>query len=198
MGKMKILTARRRRPAPLHIDGNRVQYTQAANIHRLTNFGITPQITHLYNKGNRQLLKMKRFSCLPSDTKLYLFKALIRPMLEYPAVVLCTASRSALYKLQQVQSKALRWVHGPWDGERRPTNVELHDLYGVEPLNVRLHGLARRVWDSLDRDDDPNLRRLEQTAELIGDNEHRYFRRSRPRALGPPPAPMLNKWDIVI
>ena len=125
-----------------------------------------------------------------------MFKALIRPMLEYPAVILVTASRHALYQLQKVQSKALRWVHGRWDEDRRPTNQELHELYRVAPLNVRLHELARRVWDALDRDDDPNLRRIEATEELIGEEEHLWFPRSRPRALGPPPAPLLIQEDV--
>ena len=198
MEKMKVITARRKKPAPLHVDGVRVQYAQSGNVLglRLTNFGIGTQITYLRDKGNRQLLKLKRFSCLPEETKLYLYKALLRPILEYPAVVLCTASRNATYTLQKVQGKALRWIYGRLENNRCPTNYELHARYNIEPINIRLHKLARCTWERLDRDDDPNLRNLERIAEVIGNEEHRWFPRSLPRALGPPPTPLMHKDHI--
>ena len=200
IAKMKTVTPRRTAPAPLVIDGQVVRYTQSGNLLglRLTNRGITPQITHLAGKGRRQLLKLRRFSGLPAQTKLKLFKSILRPILEYPAVVLCAASRSALLSLQRVQSNALRWVHGRIPPElRKPTNVQLHVNYRIQPLNIRLHQLARRTWDRIAADGDPNMEPIAQLADLIGEEEeHRWWPRCRPRALGPAPAPLLVVEDV--
>lgn len=176
-----------------------MQYTQSGCLLglRMTLWGIRPQINHLKAKGDRQLLKLKRFSGLPERTKLYLFKALIRPILEYPAVVLVVASRSAQLELQRTQSNALLWVHGRTQANRRPSNADLHERYRVLPLNLRLHELALRVWQSLERDQDPNMDTIIAGAAPLADGEeHPWWPRCRPRALGPPPPPLLLQEDI--
>ena len=197
--KMNIITARRTKPFPLTIDGNRVPYTQEGKLLglRMTLYGIRSQIYHLEKKGKRQLGKLRRFSGLPEGIKLYLFKALLRPLLEYPAVAISTASRAALLTLQRVQTKGLRWVFGRTPWHLRPTPVQLHQRYRVLPLNLRLHQLARRTWQSLADDDDPNLQTIVRVAETLEPGqEHLWWPRSRPRALGPPPAPLLTADDV--
>ena len=199
LDKLRIVTPRRRVPAPLVIDGRRIRYSQEC-CHlglRMTLQGIKSQIVHLKAKADRNLNKLRRFRDLPADTKVYLYKVLIRPILEYPAVALVTASRSAQYELQIVQNKALMWAHGYGPDFARPTNQALHEHFGVEPLNVRLHELARRTWTRLDEDQDPNFMQLVQDFAHVDDQvEHSWWRRSRPRAIGPPPAPMISHRDI--
>ena len=198
--KMRFITARRKFPAPLTIDGQNMPYAQSGIMLglRMTNHGIHSQVVYLKGKGQRHLTKLRRFSNLPEATRLYLFKAIIRPILEYPAVVLCATSRSAQLELQRVQSNALLWVHGRSPDHRRPTNAFLHERYKVLPLNQRLHELARRVWERLDEDEDPNLQNIiAGSAHLQDGEEHSWWPRCRPRALGPPPPPLLLDADIV-
>ena len=196
--KMNVITPRRLNPLPLEVDGEEVPYTQKGKFLglRMTNHGINAQVTHNRNKGRRQLGKLKRFKGLSESLKLLLYKVLIRPILEYPAAPLNVVSRHAQLKLQRVQSRALRWVYSRSIEDRNPTNAELHARYRVKPLNVRLHELARRTWERLDEDADPNLQDIVVVGDQLEDAEHRWWPRSRPRALGRPPPPLLLQEDV--
>ena len=199
--KTKIITPRRVNPIPLEVDGQQMQYHQSGRILglRITNRGIRSHVRHNRGKAKRQLLKLRRFSGLSPKIKLVLYKVLIRPILEYPAVPLNTISRCAMMDLQRVQSKALRWINSKGIEEPRKTNAQLHREYRIEPLNLRIHRLARRTWIRLDELQDPNLQDIVETAEGLEDHEeHRWFPRSRPRALGPPPPPLLLQQDVRI
>ena len=79
-----------------------------------------------------------------------------------------------MLKLQRTQNTALRWVHPREHNLERTRNEELHAMYKVEPLNVRIHKLAKRTWEKLHERDDPN------------------FPRSKPRALGELPIPIFR------
>ena len=195
--KTNFVTPTKRAPHPLVIEGREVEYSQKAKILglRLTNRGISSQVKHNKDKARGQLSQLKRFSGLPRRTKLRLYKSIVLPMLTYPAVPLNTTSRSAQLSLQRVQSNALRWVHGRNDERdrgRRLTNEELHARYKLEPLNHRIHRLAKGTWERLERDGDPNLARILLLQEdLEDDREHSWFPRSRTRALGPRPPLLL-------
>ena len=88
----------------------------------------------------------------------------------------------------------------------RPTTEFLLARYRVEPMNIRLHHLARRVWERLEESQDPNLNRFHQCKVALADGgwqrgirgnpEHSWWPRSRLRALGPPPRPFLTQTDI--
>ena len=195
-GKLRVIAARRTRPAPLTVEGHRLQYARQGVILglRIGYSGVSQQVKHNVAKAGRQMLKIKRFTKLPEKLKLKLYKSLVLPILEYPAVVLCTISKSSMHKLQRVQNKALMWVHGWGEDYRRPTNEYLHARYRIKPINQRLHELARRTWQSLERDDDPNLHNIIRLEEGLEEREeHKWFPRSRPRALGPTPAPLINR-----
>ena len=193
LDKMKFVSPAKLNPVPLVIEGEEKEYGQKAVIlgMRISNHGLTDQVKHIKGKAGRQLTKLRRFSGLPRRDKLNLFKALVLPMLTYPPVPLNTASRSALLSLQRVQSNGLRWVHGRYDGDRRITNEALHDIYKMEPLIHRIHRLARRVWERLERDEDSNLERIQLLEDGLDGREQGWFRRSRPRAMGPRPPTLL-------
>ena len=200
--KTKVVSAAKLTPHPLVVDGAPLPYSQETKMlgMRVTNYGLRGQITYNKDSATRALAKLKRFTGLPPKTKLNLFKSLVLPKLTYPAVPLNTASRSDLLSLQRVQSNALRWVHRNAEGRvrgRRYSNLELHQIYRMEPLNQRIHRLASRIWERLERDEDPNLARIHAAEDVLdGPQEHRYFKRSRPRARGPLPAPLLVAADI--
>ena len=101
--------------------------------------------------ANGQLIKLNRFKSLDERIKLHIYKGMIRPILEYPVVPICLASKTNIKKkLQQTQSKALRkiWTNDPIND--RTTNTFIHTSLEIEAINSRLYHLASRVWSRLD------------------------------------------------
>ena len=102
---------------------------------------------------------------MKTETRLHLYKTLVRPILEYPAIPICTASRSQIKKMQSVQSKALRSAAKERPIDRRSTNEELHHKFNVEALNVRLYNMASKTWTKLET---TNPEIMEMTNALDG------------------------------
>ena len=94
--------------------------------------------------------KLRRFKKLKTETRIRLFKTLIRPILEYPPVPTCVTSRTSHVQLQRVQNVALRAAAKERPSDRRSTNEELHNKYQLETINVRLHNQAQKVWNRLE------------------------------------------------
>ena len=67
----------------------------------------TGHITSLVTKATWQLQRLYRFRSVPSKVKLCVYKALIRPLIEYPAVLLADSSEGQIKRLQVAQNKAL-------------------------------------------------------------------------------------------
>lgn len=94
------------------------------------------------------LAKLKRFSKLSPQTKLYLTKALIIPHLEYPPIPLNTIKKSNQIRLQATLNSAVRWVEGitpPYHTKIK----DLHQQWRLDPLNTRNFQQSLKVWDKL-------------------------------------------------
>ena len=92
--------------------------------------------------------KLKRFKAMSERTKVHLYKALVRPILEYPHVPLNTLSKSKLQQLQSFQNKFLRFA----SGQTPPYNETIEEIHlrtNTEPLNIRFHRMANRAWEKL-------------------------------------------------
>ena len=102
-------------------------------------------ISSLVAKANRHLQQLRRFRHVPSKVKLYLYKALVRPLMEYPAVLLADSSRPQINKLQVVQNKALRFAYEVrW--QDRITNDALHQRANLAYIQDRLSKLQSSVF----------------------------------------------------
>lgn len=148
--KFQILHVSKHNPPPVRIDNEIIQYTPEATVLglKLTRYGLRAHIKERKGKAGRALKKLKRFSKLHSNTKMYLYKALVLPILTYPAVPLNTLSKSNMLNLQAVQNKALRWVEAaqpPYEN----TIQELHNKWKLEPLNRRIYNLSYNVWEKV-------------------------------------------------
>ena len=95
-------------------------------------------------KGQSQ--KLRRFANLIENTKLHLYKALVRPILEYPVIPNALASRTQIINMQRIQNQNLRLVAKNTDN-RDKTIQQLHEHYNVEAVNVRLHRQANKLWN---------------------------------------------------
>ena len=99
-------------------------------------------ISSLVAKASNQLIKLRRFRHVPPKVKLYLYKALVRPLIEYPAVLLADSSDNQINRLQVVQNKALRFTYDvKW--YERITNVALHQRANVPYIKDRLSTLQQ-------------------------------------------------------
>ena len=132
---------------------------------RLNRCGFYPQIDHNRGKAIGVLRTLYRFRDIPARYKLQLYKTVVRPLLEYPAVPLHLASRAKMLRLQAVQNRAIMWITGHrFREEGRPSIRRLHKSLKLEPLNQRLHKLAIRTWEALAADEDPNYEEVDELA----------------------------------
>ena len=108
----------------------------------------TGHITSIVNKATWQLQRLYRFRSVPSKVKLYLYKALIRPLLECPAILLANSSEHQISRLQVVQNKALRFVYDiRWPDI--PSNDTLHQRANIPDIKSRLEHLQSRIFNKL-------------------------------------------------
>ena len=123
-------------------------------------------------------------------TKIRLYKALIRPILEYPAIPMCLASPSDYKVMQQFQNKCIRkLIKGDPDYAHK-TIEELHQELKIEAINVRLHRLANKTWDRLCNIDNPTY---EQTTAEDNDptkRDHNWWPRISPFVNQDTPEPL--------
>ena len=97
-----------------------------------------------YQKGMRNLIKTRRFQSAPIKVKKLLYKAIIRPTLEYPYLVLYKTGRTNLRKLQKIQNRSLRFILN-LKLKDRVKITEMHTKLKIEPLNLRLNKLAKKM-----------------------------------------------------
>ena len=134
---------------------------------RLNRCGFRPQVDYNRAKAKRALATLYRFADLPWKAKRRLYITIVRPLLEYPVVPLHLGSRASMKKLQGVQNRAIMWITGHrFREDGRPSIRRLHRLLRLEPVNIRLHRLAGRTWDSLEADGDPNYEEVRDLAAL--------------------------------
>lgn len=148
--KFQLLHISKRTPLPITIDQTPIPYTASTKLLGLhiKYTGITPHIRQQRHRASTTLRKLRRFRCLSSKLKLYLYKALVLPLMDYPPIPLNTIKPTNWRKLQSIQNRALRWVNGdlpPYE----TTVEELHNKYKLEPLNIRNFRLAYNAWDRI-------------------------------------------------
>ena len=104
--KQKVLPTRSQKPSPLYVEGQRVEYAREGKLLglRMTTHGFSRQVTHNRNRAGATLGKLRRFTAFRSRIKLHLYKTLVRPLLEYPAVPLHVAKPTPHQKLKAVQN----------------------------------------------------------------------------------------------
>ena len=183
-----LLTSARRQPDIL-IDNQLVAFRNSINVlgYRLGIRGLQAHVTQRVAAARGTVQKLKRFRNLTSKTKLRLYKTLVRPTLEYPAVGLCQVSKTTMHKMQVIQNKVLRFVFNqapPYYNTVR----DLHMQCKLEPLNTRLHRLANRTWDKLAISDPEFIERARQISQAPG-RDHNWWPRLATVIEEEPPEP---------
>jgi len=100
-------------------------------------------IDHIVTKTNKRLNLLRAVSGKQwgssKKTLLTLYKAIIRPILDYGAIAFCTANDTHLHKLELIQSRALRLSCGATVGT--PITA-LQNECGEMPLKLRWHEIS--------------------------------------------------------
>ena len=102
-------------------------------------------------KAHRRLNLLKLLSgtdwgCKPK-TLMRLYKSYVRPVMEYGSIVMLSASKGQLKKLQTVQNRAIRIAYRLHPLSH--TN-EIHELANIELLEERFKHLANKFIHSLE------------------------------------------------
>ena len=104
----------------------------------LTRTGAKLHITKRINMAKIQSSKIERFIKLDPKVKLHLYKALIRPIMEYPIIPNGIKSLDHIKNMQRVQNKNLKYV-AAYSDQNNKTAEELHLHYDIDPMNVRMY-----------------------------------------------------------
>ena len=174
--KFKLISISSTKPLEVRVDNQVIPYSRTATILGLTigHRGISSHMNQRTNKAQGQIQMLKRFRKVSPNIKLHLYKMLVRPIMEYPAIPMCITAKTNIRKLQVIQNKALRsaindrrLVHGR-------TNEEVHLITNFEAMNTRLHELATRTWQKLEYLD-PDLKiKADQIVDRIN-HEHYWW-----------------------
>ena len=86
--KFKIMSVSKTRPLQIEVDNRLRPFANECNILglKLKRTGTVSHITDRIRSAKNQTQRLKRFINLNEKTKSHLYKALIRPVLEYPVV----------------------------------------------------------------------------------------------------------------
>ena len=148
--KFQMLSISAIRPADVIVDGRNIPFNRNIKVLGITlsRTGLTRHFSDRVTKAKFVLSKVRRFRNCSVKTNLRLFKMLVRPVLEYPAVIMSLASKTRINDCQAVQNKAIRRVFKQ-SPPYHNTCQELHEQIRLEALNVRFHRLGNRTLDRL-------------------------------------------------
>ena len=109
-------------------DNNKYSHSQVAN-----------KAVSAYNQVN----KLYKFNQAPPKIQIYLYKMLVRPLLEYAPIRITSSTRADIEKLQKIQNRALRNIyHIQW--WQLITNKELHQRSKLITIKERLDKLSKK------------------------------------------------------
>ena len=191
MTKFKIINLCRRKTDDIFIDDRHIPYADTGTILGLkfSRTGYKTHITARCAQARTQLNKIRRFTNLSPDNKKKLYLTLVRSTLLYPPIPLHTLAKTPMLRLQAIQNNGLRFVYNTsWTDFI--TNQELHTRASIPPVNVYLHNLAKKTWNTIEQIMPQQFNSLTFPADL---NEHSYFKDSKSRALGPEPLPLYTQ-----
>ena len=187
--KFRIIPIAQRYMEKLKIDDKEITHTMEGTLLglKIQASGINGHILDRVNKGVGILTKLRRFSKLTPRLKTILIKTILIPVLEYPPVPMCCATKTQILKLQRVQNRALRFINCN-DDEKIETVMGLHQRYNFLPINISLHNKAKKIWDTLQYTEAETYDKLTTTIE----GNHQWFRRTSHITHSPTPEPMYT------
>ena len=130
--KFKVMSISKTRPILIEIDNRIVPFADDCSILglKVKRTGIVSHLADRIKQAKAQSQKIKRFANLNDKTKLHLYKAVIRPVLEYPVIPNALASKKQSINMQQIQSQNMRFISRNTE-YRNKTMEQLHEHYNI-------------------------------------------------------------------
>ena len=190
--KFKMISVSKTQPYPIGVNDNIMPFTNDINLLGLT-LTRTGFVKHIHNKINQakhQSLKPKRFYQVSPQLQIRLYTTLIRLIMEYPPIPNALASKSLTLQMQRVQNRALHNAVRNTE-DRYKTVEELHNLFQIEPLNIRLYNRLQKTWNKIQELD---VELCDQTEVANNNNirDHSWWPRVGHAYVQDPPDPMYT------
>lgn len=190
--KFQLLSVSVTKPLDIIVNNRLIPFNRHIKIlgFQMGTRGTKVHITARIVAARSTLKRLKRFKRLSTKTFLHLYKALVRPRLEYPAIALTNARKTNMQRIQAVQNRMLRLAYK----EAPPyynTIKDLHLRCRMEPMNVRFHRLGNRTWDRLSRTEPELIDRSNELSRRPG-RDHFNWKRLAPFIEGNQPRPIYR------
>ncbi len=186
--KFKIIPIAQLKTNKIKVNGKEIETSKNGKLLGLniTTHGFVTHITKMINKGNGVLSQLRRFSGLNPRVKTTLVKTLLIPVITYPSIPLCMASKTQKRKMQTILNKAVRFIH--CNEQEQLSTINLHIKYGITPLNIINYQKAQNTWETI------KLYENEQYNTLITphDNIHSWFPKSSKIITMEPPSAIIT------
>ena len=104
-----------------------------------------------------------------------MYKALIRPVMEYPAVPLCSIAPTNIMKMQRVQNKAIKFAIKNDDEDL--TIQEAHEKYNIDAINLRMNKRGNKTWEKFMILDPELAEKSMEENENLNKKDHYWWRR---------------------
>ena len=149
--KFKILSISKSKPEKIEIDHTEIPFNELITVLglKIKRTGIVQHLTDRQNRAKSELGKLRRFEKLSPKIKSHLYKTLILPILEYPAVPCCIASKENKMKMQRIQNRGIKFINK--HGQAELNIEEIHQNFKIDAINVRLHTRLTKSWEKFTR-----------------------------------------------
>ena len=186
--KFKILPMAQYKTEKIKINNKEIENSEEGKILgvKWQRTGITGHINDRINKTKSQLSKLYRFASLTPKIKTKLIKTLVLPVLEYPPIPLCCASKTQKLRMQRVLNRGLRFIF--YNEAQKFSIADMHTITNIKPVNISLHQRASDIWEILENIQDGMYRTLREDIT----NAHYWFPRSSTIINTPLPEPVYT------
>ena len=169
--KFKILPIAQYKMQKIMVNGKEIDTCKNGKLLGLniTSTGFNGHISKTINKGKGILSQLRRFNNLTPKMKTTLVKTLLIPVMEYPSIPICMASKTQKRKMQTILNKAVRFIH--CNEDEQLNTEQLHYKYNITPLNISNYNKALKTWETIRTSE---FERYEELT-LNRDKSHRWF-----------------------
>ena len=154
--KFQLLSISKSKPAEIKINNKTIPFNNEAKILGLNFYrtGIAKHSTQKIKEARERKRLLQRFGHLDKKLRIYLYKAMTRPVLEYPISPTCIMSKTTLKRYQEFQNGVLQQIYYRKRNQNDPNEIidrknteEIHKYYNVDPINQRIYKRTKSSWE---------------------------------------------------
>ena len=192
INKFSLLSISKSSPEPVVVNNRQIPFKNEVKMLGLTikRTGVRTHCNTRLGLAKVQSKKIKRFIKLDPKIKLHLYKALIRPILEYPIIPNGIQAQTNILQMQRVQNANLKFVSA-YSDQRNMTIEELHSHYDIEPLNTRYYDAVDKLWSKMElKENEIHRKSTEENNNIFAD--HYWWKRAALYLERPRPNPIYT------